>query len=405
MKHIAILILILATCLHMPCTFAVTPKLLHTFDNPTTGSTGSFGNSVAIEGNHVLIGTPHDDTQGDLTGQAHLFDVSTGNKLYTLNAPNPSFRDGFGLAVAIDGNYAIVGTLTNEVHLFDVTNGSWLRLFRDPIPNTGLFGFIADAIAIDGNHVLIGDPTDDTNGIDAGQAYLFDLTSGNLLHTFNDLNPVSKDAFGSSVAIEGNHVLLGAPGDDVNGQRAGQVHLFDLASGNLLQTFNDLTPVPGDSFGNSVAIHGNHVLIGARGDDTQGHNSGQAHLFDTITGDLLHTFDDPTPGEFGQFGHSVAVNDKYALVGSSGGDISRQVHLFDISTGDFLHTFDDPTATPIHDYDSSVALDGDYALIGIQGDNRLAGEAYLYEIVVPEPTTAVLLTGMTLFLAGFHRRN
>ena len=64
------------------------------------------------------------------------------------------------------------------------------------------------------------------------------------------------------MALDGNNVLIGARYDDTNGTDVGQAHLFDL-SGNLLQTFDDPTPTTEDLFGWSVALDGNNVLIGA----------------------------------------------------------------------------------------------------------------------------------------------
>lgn len=51
-----------------------------------------------------------------------------------------------------------------------------------------------------------------------------------------------------------------------------------LATGNLLQTFDDPTVTSGDFFGFSLALDGNNVLIGAEGDNTNGSFVGQAHL-------------------------------------------------------------------------------------------------------------------------------
>ena len=53
---------------------------------------------------------------------------------------------------------------------------------------------------------------------------------------------------------------------------------------NLAQTFNNPTPASSDFFGDSVAISGNNALIGASGDDTDGDNAGSAYLFDITTG-------------------------------------------------------------------------------------------------------------------------
>jgi hypothetical protein len=100
--------------------------------------------------------------------------------------------------------------------------------------------------------------------------------------------------------MDGNRVLISSPYDDTNGNEVGQAYLFDTSTGNLLQTLDDPTPTQspasfavGDLFGISVALDGNRVLIGAAFDDTNGFGVGQAHLFDATTGDLVQTFDDP----------------------------------------------------------------------------------------------------------------
>ena len=78
---------------------------------------------------------------------------------------------------------------------------------------------------------------------------------------------------------------------------AAKLRLFDATTGNLLTHFG------GSEFnirrkktirGEALAINGHHVLIGAPSDDTNAIRSGQAHLFDAVTGNLLFTFDDPT---------------------------------------------------------------------------------------------------------------
>src|SRR3989338_4855257 len=55
-------------------------------------------------------------------------------------------------------------------------------------------------------------------------------------------------------------------------------------------TINNPTPASNDHFGYSVSISGDKVLIGAYSDF-----SGSAYLFDSTTGTLLQTFNNPTP--------------------------------------------------------------------------------------------------------------
>ena len=186
-----------------------------------------------------------------------------------------------------------------------LASGNLLQTFDDPsLPTHDYFG---NSVAIDGNHVLIGAPFTITNDGRPGAAYLFDATTGGLLKTFDDPTVTSFDNFGTSVDIDGNHVLIGAYFDDTNGIAVGQAHLFDAVSGDLLQTFDDPTVTGDDRFGLSVAIDGNHALIGAGFDNSNGNQVGQAHLFDATTGNLLQTFDDPTV--------SVTRNDWFGFFG------------------------------------------------------------------------------------------
>ena len=264
---------------------ATTLSLQSPLDDPTVTTGDQFGISVAIDGNHVLIGARFDDSNGLNVGQAHHFDVTTGVLLRTFNDPTVTTADNFGVSIAIDGNNVLIGASgddtsgvnVGQAHLFDATTGMLLQTFNDPTVTTAdFFGF---SVAIDGSNVVISGVGDDTNGGNVGQAHLFDATTGVLLRTFNDPTITNADNFGVSVAIDGNNVLIGASGDDTNGSAVGQAHLFDATTGVLLQTLIDPTPTVADQFGISVTIDGSNALIGASGDDTNGGGVGQAYLF------------------------------------------------------------------------------------------------------------------------------
>ena len=159
--------------------------------------------------------------------------------------------------------------MTTVVGASSVSAAPWTlaQTFDNPTGTAfDLFGF---SVGIDGNKVLIGEVQN------AGQAGLFDAISGNLLHTFDDPTITTNDQFGGSVAIAGKHVLIGASLDDTNGLNVGQAHLFDAVSGNLVQTFDDPTVTTQDQFGFSAALNGQDVLVGAYLDDS----GGRAHLF------------------------------------------------------------------------------------------------------------------------------
>jgi hypothetical protein len=386
-------------------------------DDPTVTNGDGFGSSVAIDGNNVVVGAPGNDSAGidANVGQAYRFDLASGGLLQTYDDPTITIADIFGTSVAIFGNNVVVGAPSDDTnganigqaHIFDATTGNVLHTLDDPTVTTS--DFFGNSVAIDGNNVLVGAHGDDTNGVgnaNIGQAHLFDATTGNLVRTFDDPTITVGDNFGFSVAIDGNNALIGAFGDNSNGSTVGQAYLFDIITGNLLRTFDDPTVTSGDQFGVSVAIDGGNVLIGALRDDSGGVNVGQAHLFDAATGNLLRTFDDPTPTSQDHFGHAVAISGDRVLIGAPLDDTNSedagQAHLFDAVTGALLQTFNDPVVdadleTGDH-FGTALAMVGDDILIGEARDDTNGfnvGQVYHFSasaVPIPEPGSLSLIS-------------
>ena len=368
-----------------------------TFNNPTPDIGGWFGKSISIAGNHVLIGAGRDNTGSNNAGSAYLFDTS-GNLLETFNKPNPKRGDLFGDSVSIYGNNVLVGAIgvdvgsegAGSVYLFN-TSGNLLQTFYNPTPAPNdNFGH---SVAISGNKVLVGAYTDDTGAEDVGSVYLFDI-SGNLLETFNKPNPMPGDNFGLSLSIYENYILVGADREDAGAEDVGSVYLFDT-SGNLLQTFNNPNPMPGDQFGHTVSISGNHVLTGA-------HKAGLVYLFDT-SGNLLQTFNDPGPGHDNAFGHWVSISGNNVLIGAfaddTGSNNAGSAYLFDTS-GNLLQTFNNPTPRLHDNFGHTVLMSGNHVLVNAYGDDtgaKNAGSVYLFDL--SHDPTALLLANVQASIA------
>jgi len=105
--------------------------------------------------------------------------------------------------------------------------------------------------------------------------------------TFDSPSLDPNGLFGGAIAIEGNNVLVGASNSDA----FGQVFLFDADNGSLLRTFDNPTKndvLPTNSFGGAVAMSGNNIAISARDYFVSGPD--YTYLFDLPTGNLLQTF-------------------------------------------------------------------------------------------------------------------
>lgn len=146
----------------------------------------------------------------------------------------------------------------------------------------------------------------------------------------------SGDNFGSSVAISGDHAILGAPGDDDDGVDSGSAYVFRRSGDEWIQSMK-LPPAPlvaastasalvaGDRFGLSVAVSGDHAIVGAPLDDENGDASGAAYAYERC--DSTFAFCDQPWTEVGKltasdaaegdvFGVSVAISGMYAIIGA-----------------------------------------------------------------------------------------
>ncbi len=258
-----------------------------------------FGISVAISGATAIVGAWFDRDNGFQSGSAYLFDISdpaNPTKIAKLLPNDGAERDGFGISVAISGATAIVGAWFDDdkdhdsgsAYLFDTTTG---RQIAKLLPNDGAaddrFG---SSVAISGDTAIIGAYWDDDNGINSGSAYLFDISDptnpGQIAKLLAD-EGAAGDRFGSSVAIGGATAIVGAYGDDDNGEFSGSVYLFDVSDPNnpaqIVRLLAD-DSAAGVKFGCSVATSvppGKEIaIVGAYGYDDNGDLSGSAYLFD-----------------------------------------------------------------------------------------------------------------------------
>jgi hypothetical protein len=384
-----------------------TPQLpVLTLNNPSPEANDQFGFSVALSGTRFVIGVPSEDTGATDAGSAYIYDLANGTPgpLLTLNNPDPDSLDRFGVSVAISGTRIVVGdpsggtgaTGAGSAYLYDLANGTPaipVLTLNNPTPEAhDQFGF---SVAITGTRIVVGAPYDSTRADDAGSAYLYDAargTPGAPLFELNEPSTSWGDHFGSSVAIAGTRIVIGAPD---NYETGGSVYVYDLASGApvLVATLdNPSTPSANAQFGRSVAISGSRVMIGAPGDDFGGIDSGSAYLCDLAGGPPLEMYriSNPNPRPQANFGTSVAISGSQIVIGGPGEDDgqirnSGIAYLFGIdgSTPQFRRRIVNPSSVEGDFFGAAVSVSGLLAAIGALYDNTGAtdaGSVYLYDI-------------------------
>lgn len=371
--------------------------------NPTQPINGRFGLSVAMSGNYYVVGMPLADVGGVVNvGQVLIYDATTHALIATVANPMPTTEDQFGAAVAISGSILVVGAALDDisgavnggrVFVFNATTGALLRTITNPTPQVNdNFGAV---VAISGSTIVVGTPSDNTGGADSGQAYIYDL-AGTLVATILNPSPATSDAFGGAVAIDGSTIVIGAPGDDTDAVDSGAVYLFNATGGAPISTL--VNPAPGASvfFGQGVALSGNTIIVGAPGDDTGADNSGQAYLFRT-DGSRYATLQNPSPAANDSFGRTVALSGIVAVVGAPADDAgatdSGQAYFFSTTDGALIKTLANPSPAASDSFGSALATFANSVIVGAFGDdtvNTNLGAAYLFGTFnVAENTTFV----------------
>jgi outer membrane protein assembly factor BamB len=396
-------------------------SFLRTLDNPNAYDTSLndyFGRAVSISNSYAIVGAyAEDDIGGTGSGKAYIFDNATGVLLWTLDNPNAydtSLNDNFGRAVSISESYAIVGAMleddaggldSGKAYIYDNATGVLLWTLDNPnaYDTSAVDGF-GYSIAISDSYAIVGAPyEDDAGGTGSGKAYIYNSSTGALLWTLDNPNAYGTtdgDYFGYSVSISNSYAIIGAYlEDDAGGLSSGKAYIFDNATGTLLWTLdnpNAYDTSAGDSFGYSVSISDIYAIVGAyQEDDISGLGSGIAYIYNSVTGALLHTLDNPnayssTTGDY--FGYYVSISDSYAIVGApyeddAGGLTSGKAYIYNPATGALLSTLDNPNAYNTSDGDSfgySIAISDNYAIVGAYLEDDAgglsSGKAYIYKV-------------------------
>jgi hypothetical protein len=316
---------------------ATTGALLHTLTNPTPAGFDNFGYSVAVSGTRVAVGAYGDNTGVNGAGSAYVYDLASATPsvpVATLNNPSPAYFDWFGYSVAVSGTRVVVGAYRDDTgapaagsaYVYDLASATptvLVATLNNPSPEEGdLFGM---SVAVSGTRVVVGAAGDNTGAAAAGSAYVYDLASATPtvpVATLNNPSPAANDYFGSSVAISGTRVVVGASQDVTGAPGAGSAYVYDLASATPtmpVATLNNPSPAAFDEFGHSVAVSGTRVVVGAYWDDTGATDAGSAYVYDLASATPalpVATLNNPSSAFGDEFGYSVAVDGTTVVAGA-----------------------------------------------------------------------------------------
>jgi hypothetical protein len=119
-----------------------------TLYSPNADTSYAFGNSVAIQGNRILVGEMYYDGNALNCGAAFLFEKHgvSWSQVQELEHPSGPGNDYFGVSVAIDGETAIAGAFTEDEGETDSGAVYIFLLIAADINRDGLVNFLDFAI-------------------------------------------------------------------------------------------------------------------------------------------------------------------------------------------------------------------------------------------------------------------
>jgi FG-GAP repeat len=248
---------------------------------PADGESGEhFGSCVAMSGDALVVGAHLDDDNGSQSGSAYVyrFDGQQWNQEQKLLASDAEVSDWFGCSVAIDGSIVLVGANGCRVgdesgagaaYVFRHDGTAWVEEAIIAASGGSHLDAFGGSVALAGDTALIGATGNDDAAFDAGAAYVFqhdglDWSQQQLLASDGE----DYDCFGTSVAFDGTTAVVGVPSSDDGGDKAGSAYVFRFDGVTWVEEKKLLASdgAEEDEFGRSVAVSGDTVMIGARGD-------------------------------------------------------------------------------------------------------------------------------------------
>ena len=359
-----------------------------------------FGSSVGVSGDFAIVNarfdnSPYDDSRGIARGSAYVlrFNGSKWVEHSKLTASEGVAWDSFGVAVAIDGNHAIVSTRC-AAYVFHYDGNDWSEQDKLVLPEDYAGCGLSRPVSLSGDYAIVGVPGDNEHGTGTGAAYVF-VRNGRTWSLQAKLSAPNVSGFGRSVSISGKHALVGVDNDFSVYGGAGAAYMFVRKDG--IWTLQDkLTSLEydksrtNDEFGNAVSVNGNYAVVGAFWDtnDTSPYayrNPGSAYVFVRYGNKWVKQarLIAPNQEESRWFGRQVSISEQYAII-SAQHYRDGPIHVFAREGSTWQHFATINNVAGFNAFGLSTDISGEHIAIGApyegEGNGFETGAAYFYEL-------------------------
>ena len=398
---------------------------------PLAAQSGSFGNSVVIDGDEMFVAEPNPTFR---SGAVYLYRMTGGQwrESAVLRAPGSERADGFGTVLAKTGTTLFVGQRGGPLHVFERDNGGdWHAtgmVAGDGVdgldPGCGQYGYCGTdfglTLAATGDWLLVGAPGaaptnqrprrgEEEQPQVRGAVYAFQRDGEGRWIQRASLQPrdgMEGDGFGTAISLTPHGALIGAPrwnadesgqaGDETDqaasepGQAAGRVYHFRQVGGRWEEAGAlESAPEGNTNFGLALAATDDQVLIGAPGaDESRGAvfaHSWSDDLTRWVPGDTRLALSSGESGD--RFGAAVAFAGGDIWIGAPtprGNEIGS-VYVYEAGSDGSLPS--EPRRVQLaqaetveqDNFGGLIVADGEVVAVGAPGMHHQSGSVHLYQ--------------------------
>jgi outer membrane protein assembly factor BamB len=305
-------------------------------DIDSDDGTASSRGETELDGRARALSAGTSTLDAALTEGAAVFNSAAGiAESQKFGAPTGAAGDLFGWSVASIGSQVVVGgpqqstaasffNRRGTAYVFDASGVLVRELLPTSTDERARDDFYGRSVAASGNIIAVGAPGADDVGQFAGEVFLFNAATGQqlakLVPTGTRRNPADGAAFGSAVDVSADRIVVGAPGtftsasDRIGG--VGAIYLYDANTRRLIARVTPAGAMPKDNIGHSVAVTGSTVVAGAPFDSVRAFEAGAAYVFNSSNGSQRFKLTASDANAEDLFGFSVSTNGELIAVGA-----------------------------------------------------------------------------------------
>ncbi len=316
-----------------------------------------------------------------ILGWATLVSASELQEVARLAQDDSRPNDLFGQSVALEGNLAVVsrpefqfggGALPGSVFVYRFNGVDWIeeqRLSASDGVNGDGFGWSVD---VSGDVIVVGALIADNS---RGSAYVFrfDGSTWTEEQKLTASDGESDDAFGIDVKVDGDVILIGAPGGNGSNNSA-YAYRFD---GSVWVEEQKLTPSNGFDAGRAIGLQGDVAILG---NQTHASFRGRALVFRydgaSWNEEQQILASDGAPDDL--FGSSLELEGPTLIVGASSASPDGAAYVFRFDGSTFVEEQKLNSSDTSRQFGFSVDIEGDTALVGANLTDGFVGAAYTF---------------------------